>query len=128
MPTQRTRRTNGTRLTRTSRSGTAPVVDQDDEDARPRQTSTPPPAGPAAAVRVPTSAGARPAEPRWGRCRTCRHLFIAASLVAGDCPGCAGLVPLPLADEHGRFLPGLSHGSPSPSRPIAPSRWRDDVR
>ena len=125
MPTQRTRRTNSTRPARPTGSpadlpdlpdlaASAGPVDEDGEQVRPVPPST--------------SAGARPTDPRWARCRTCRHLFIAASLVGGDCPGCAGLVPLPLAGEDGRFLPGLSHGSPSPSRPIASSTWRDDVR
>ena len=105
MPTQRTRRTSPARST-----GPAPDTSGDAPSTR-------------------SAAGARPAEPRWSRCRTCRHMFVAASLVAGDCPGCAGLVALPLRGEGGKFLPGLSHGpTPSPSRPIAPSRTRDDVR
>ena len=37
----------------------------------------------------------------------------AGSLVAGQCPDCAGLQPLPLRGEGGRFLPGLTPGSPS---------------
>lgn len=75
----------------------------------------------------PRSAGARKGAPSWTRCRTCRRAFVAASLVAGECAGCAGLVPLDLRGDGGKFLPGLTHGpTPNRSRPIAPARTRRD--
>jgi len=44
--------------------------------------------------------------PRKGKklCAACGTFVPGGSLVLGECPPCAGLVPLPLRDAHGRFL------------------------
>jgi hypothetical protein len=55
----------------------------------------------------PTS-GTPASRPRSKACRSCRSPTVAARLVAGVCPDCAGLVPLPLRGAGGRFLPGLT--------------------
>jgi hypothetical protein len=41
-------------------------------------------------------------------CKSCKHAVPASSLLHGECPDCAGLQPLPLRGEGGRFLPGLT--------------------
>jgi hypothetical protein len=46
-------------------------------------------------------------------CSTCRQSVPSGSLVGGQCPDCAGLQPLPLGGEGGRFLPGLTPSSSS---------------
>jgi hypothetical protein len=56
----------------------------------------------------PTSGTPAASRPRLKACRSCRSLTVAGRLVAGVCPDCAGLVPLPLRGEGGRFLPGLT--------------------
>jgi hypothetical protein len=42
--------------------------------------------------------------PNLRRCRHCKGSFPSGSLVAGDCPACAGLTPLPLRGEGGKFI------------------------
>lgn len=37
-------------------------------------------------------------------CAACGTFVSAGSLVAGECPPCAGLITLPLRDARGRFL------------------------
>jgi hypothetical protein len=46
--------------------------------------------------------------PRLRACRSCQTPTVPGRLVAGECPDCAGLIPLPLRGEGGRFLPGLA--------------------
>ncbi len=46
------------------------------------------------------------------RCRTCDRPYPPGSLIGGECPDCAGLVPLPLRGDRGRFLPGITHTTP----------------
>ncbi len=53
---------------------------------------------------TPATPPGRPAGTR--RCRTCTTP--TGALVQGDCPDCAGLVPLPLRGPGGRFLRGLT--------------------
>jgi len=49
-------------------------------------------------------------------CAACGTFVSAGSLVAGECPPCAGLIALPLRDARGRFLTGApSTGSPAGS-------------
>jgi hypothetical protein len=56
------------------------------------------------------------APPRTRACRSCRTPTTVGRLVGGECPDCAGLIPLPLRGEGGRFLPGLTTTStPAPS-------------
>src|SRR4051812_41803634 len=55
-------------------------------------------------------------------CRTCKHAVPASALLHGQCPDCAGLQPLPLRGEGGRFLPGLTPRSSSPSHPWGGAR------
>jgi hypothetical protein len=43
------------------------------------------------------------ARPRLAACRTCGVRVLSGSRVAGDCPKCAGLVPLDLRGADGRF-------------------------
>ncbi len=43
------------------------------------------------------------------RCRACKRPVSPAALMSGECVDCAGLVPLPLRGEGGRFL---SFGAP----------------
>jgi hypothetical protein len=45
---------------------------------------------------------------REAKCTTCQGSFPAGALVDRTCPGCAGLVALPLRGAGGRFLPGLN--------------------
>jgi hypothetical protein len=54
---------------------------------------------------------------RYRGCKTCKHSVPASSLLHGECPDCAGLQPLPLRGEGGRFLPGLTSSSISWARP-----------
>jgi hypothetical protein len=39
-----------------------------------------------------------------GKCRKCRCAVPLGSLVAGECPDCAGLAPLDLRGAGGRFI------------------------
>jgi hypothetical protein len=50
----------------------------------------------------------RPDSGRTKKCRTCRDSFPAGQILNGACPGCSGLMPLPLRGDGGRFLPGLT--------------------
>jgi hypothetical protein len=50
--------------------------------------------------------------PKLRTCRSCRGQFPAGSLVRGECPTCAGLAPLPLRGEGGKFIT-FTTGSPS---------------
>lgn len=50
----------------------------------------------------------RPATSKTKKCRTCDRPHPAGSLIAGECPDCAGLVALPLRGERGWFLPGIT--------------------
>src|SRR4051812_23823309 len=71
----------------------------------------------------PASSAAAPAQqgslrpPGYRACKTCKHAVPASALLHGECPDCAGLQPLPLRGEGGRFLPGLTSRNSSPSRP-----------
>ena len=49
-----------------------------------------------------------PARP--SRCRDC-----GAVKVSGVCPDCAGLLPLPVRDARGRFIPGMTAFLPASS-------------
>lgn len=60
--------------------------------------------------------------PGYRACRACKHAVPASALLHGECPDCAGLQPLPLRGEGGRFLPGLTSRSSSPSRPSGGAR------
>jgi hypothetical protein len=47
---------------------------------------------------------AAPGRVRMAACETCGERVPAGSRVAGECPECAGLVPLDLRGADGRFL------------------------
>jgi hypothetical protein len=83
-------------------------------DPDPPDSVGPAPAGPAS----PTSSPPHAVRRRRGyrACTACKHAVPASSLIHGECPDCAGLQPLPLRGEGGRFLPGLTTSSPASTR------------
>ena len=42
--------------------------------------------------------------PKQRKCRQCKASFPSGSLIAGECPTCVGLDPLPLRGEGGKFI------------------------
>jgi hypothetical protein len=49
-----------------------------------------------------------PRTPKLANCKTCGDPEVSTSLIAGECPECAGQLAFPLRGEGGRFLANLA--------------------
>ena len=61
-------------------------------------------------IRAPKN---RSRKPHLSTCKTCGEAEVSTSLVAGECPECAGQLTFTLRGEGGRFLPNLGPRRPA---------------